>query len=115
MEAEVPLGYLLSGGLDSSAVCAMAAEKSKRPLQTFSMSFEEESFDESNHAAAVAAHLGTDHRSFRFASGDLSRVLKHIEEDMSEERQEYYKRAVRTEQMHDYHYPDPNGPPNRCT
>jgi asparagine synthase (glutamine-hydrolysing) len=84
MTAEVPVSYLLSGGLDSSAVCAMAAEKSKVPLRTFSMSFEEESFDESSHAAAVAEHLGTDHRTLRFGSGDLGRVLDHIEQDMSE-------------------------------
>lgn len=84
MEAEVPLSYLLSGGLDSSALCAMAAEKSKAPLQSFSMSFEEKSFDESQAAATVARHLGCAHRTLHFGSEALPRVLDHIEQDMSE-------------------------------
>ena len=84
MEAEVPLSYLLSGGLDSSALCAMAAEKSKTPLQSFSMSFEEKSFDESEAAAAVAKHLGCVHKTLHFGSEALPRVLNHIEQDMSE-------------------------------
>jgi len=84
MEAEVPLGYLLSGGLDSSAVCAMAAEKSKTPLRSFSMGFTEKSFDESSHAEQVAKHLGTDHTTLHFPSSELNRVLEHMRQHMSE-------------------------------
>ncbi len=84
MESEVPLSYLLSGGLDSSALCAMAAEKSSRPLHSFSMSFEEKSFDESEAAALVAKHLGCEHRKILCGPDALSRVLNHVEKDMSE-------------------------------
>ena len=46
------------------------------------------------------------------ASVSVEDMLLLLEDEMSEERHEYYKRAVRTEQMHDFHYPDPLGPPN---
>jgi asparagine synthase (glutamine-hydrolysing) len=84
MESEVPLSYLLSGGLDSSALVAMAAEKSKAPLHSFSMSFEEKSFDESEAAALVAKHLGCEHRRIHCGAESLTRVLDHIEQHMSE-------------------------------
>ncbi|MEC7241993.1 MAG: asparagine synthase (glutamine-hydrolyzing) [Myxococcota bacterium] len=84
MEAELPVAYLLSGGLDSSAVCAMAAEKSRSPLKSFSLSFRESSFDESAHAERVAKHLGLDHETLHFGSADLPRVLDHMGQQMSE-------------------------------
>ena len=46
------------------------------------------------------------------AAVSVEEMLKLLQEDMSEERMEYYKRSVRTENMHDFHYPDPLGPPN---
>lgn len=84
MDAELPVAYLLSGGLDSSAVCAMASEKSAVPLQSFSLSFQEASFDESGPAAKVAAHLGLQHETLHFRSADLPRVLDHMGQTMGE-------------------------------
>jgi asparagine synthase (glutamine-hydrolysing) len=57
--SDVPLGVLLSGGIDSSTVAALASLKGK--IKTFSISFKEESFDESHYARLVAKHLGTEH------------------------------------------------------
>ncbi|MCZ9343069.1 asparagine synthase C-terminal domain-containing protein, partial [Streptomyces sp. TRM76130] len=54
LESEVPLGAMLSGGLDSSLVVAMATRQLGRPIHTFSVGFEHAAFDESVHARAVA-------------------------------------------------------------
>jgi asparagine synthase (glutamine-hydrolysing) len=61
MNSEVPFGGLLSGGIDSSLVCALMAEISSNKIQTFAIGFEKAEFNEAPHAAAVAEHLGTDH------------------------------------------------------
>ncbi len=59
--SDVPLGMFLSGGIDSSAVAAFAVRHTRGRLRTFSIGFEDRSFDESAHARRVAAALGTDH------------------------------------------------------
>src|SRR5688572_2961170 len=61
--ADVPLGIFLSGGIDSSAIAALAARHvPSGKLNTFSIGFEEASFDESAYAKRVAEHIGTHHR-----------------------------------------------------
>jgi asparagine synthase (glutamine-hydrolysing) len=72
--SDVPLGVLLSGGVDSSTVAAMAVRSSTEAVKTFSISFAESSFDESAHARAVAKFLGTDHHEERL-SVDLAANL----------------------------------------
>jgi asparagine synthase (glutamine-hydrolysing) len=59
--SDVPLGALLSGGVDSSAIVAMMARLSAPPVKTFNICFSNSDFDESNHANLVAKTFGTDH------------------------------------------------------
>lgn len=59
--SDVPLGVFLSGGLDSSAVAYYAQRASGKPINTFSIGFDEHSYDESAQARLVARHLGTNH------------------------------------------------------
>lgn len=61
MVADVPVGMFLSGGVDSSLVTAMLQKASNTQLQTFTIGFENEGFNEANHAKKVAAHIGTNH------------------------------------------------------
>ena len=60
--ADVPVGVLLSGGVDSGALAALAAQESAEPVRTFSIGFEDASFDELAGARAVASRYGTRHR-----------------------------------------------------
>ena len=60
--ADVPVGIMLSGGVDSSVITALAARCSAKPLKTFTISFPGHGqFDEARHAQTVAAHCGTEH------------------------------------------------------
>jgi asparagine synthase (glutamine-hydrolysing) len=82
MVSDRPVGAFLSGGVDSSLVCALAAKASSEPLRTFTMAWDDREYDESTHAAAVASALGTRHTEIRLgrsdivsASADLGNVL----------------------------------------
>jgi asparagine synthase (glutamine-hydrolysing) len=59
--ADVPVGVLLSGGVDSAGIVALAAGEQSAPVKTFSVGFEEASFDELDRARLVAVRYGTDH------------------------------------------------------
>lgn len=65
LQADVPLGAYLSGGLDSSATVALMCALGQRNVRTFSIAFDEAEFDESAEQAAMVRHLGTDHTVLR--------------------------------------------------
>src|SRR4026209_2049780 len=76
--SDVPLGVLLSGGVDSSTVAALAVASSSEAVKTFSISFAEASFDESAYARAVAKFLGTDHHEERLSANLAANLVSEI-------------------------------------
>ena len=76
--SDVPLGVLLSGGIDSSMVTALAVQSASETVKTFSISFAESSFDESQYARAVAKFLGTDHHEERFSASLAANLVSEI-------------------------------------
>lgn len=84
MRADVPLGYLLSGGLDSTTVSTLAASRTEGALRTFSVAVDSPGFDESEDARAVSAHLGTHHTEVHFGPADLPVILDEITASLCE-------------------------------
>jgi asparagine synthase (glutamine-hydrolysing) len=78
LHSDVPLGALLSGGIDSSVIVAMMQEASHRPVKTYTIGFTDESFDESPHAARVAQHLGTEHTELRLSGEDACSLVPRL-------------------------------------
>lgn len=72
--AEVPLGAFLSGGVDSSAIVALMAGLLDEPLNTCSISFADQRFDEARYAAAVAQRYRTRHHSLQVGQNDFSLI-----------------------------------------
>lgn len=73
--SDVPLGAFLSGGIDSSLVAAYMVKHSREAVRTFTIGFQDKAFDESEFAAVVATHLGTEHTCEQLAVDDLLELM----------------------------------------
>ena len=78
MIADVPVGSFLSGGIDSSVVTAIMQKVSKRKVNTFSIGFREDSYDEANFAKKIAEKLGTNHTEVYLDSKEAQNVIPLI-------------------------------------
>jgi asparagine synthase (glutamine-hydrolysing) len=78
MVADVPLGALLSGGVDSSSVVALMQTESPRAVRTFTIGFRERGYNEADLAKAVAAHLGTEHTELYVSPEEARAVIPQL-------------------------------------
>ncbi len=91
LEADVPVGVFLSGGIDSSLITALAKSASSQPVRTFTIGFTEPGFDESRFAKPIAEHLGTDHTELvlspQEAMASIGRAIAAYDEPFSDSSQ----------------------------
>lgn len=78
MIADVPLGVFLSGGIDSSLVAAIMQSLSPGPIKSFTIGFDSPEFNEAEHAAAVARHIGADHTQHYVSAADAQAIAPQL-------------------------------------
>lgn len=81
--SDVPLGALLSGGVDSSVIVALMARASSTQVKTFSIGFDKQDFNEADHARLVARKFGTEHHEF-FVEPNIEQTLDHLTRSLEE-------------------------------
>jgi len=78
MNADVPLGVLLSGGVDSALIASLMQNQSATPIKSFTIGFNESDFNEAPYAAQIAKHLGTDHTEIYVSPEDAMSVVHRL-------------------------------------
>jgi asparagine synthase (glutamine-hydrolysing) len=84
VRADVPVGAFLSGGIDSSLIVALIKHHAGTSPKTFTIGFDDRAYDESQHAKAVAAHLGTDHHELIVSPRDVTDLIPKLPQLYSE-------------------------------
>lgn len=82
--SDVPVGLFLSGGLDSSALVAVAAEVATEPVRTFTVTFAEATFSEAERANAIAGRFKTVHEEILLSGGDLLNAMPDVFQSMDQ-------------------------------
>ncbi len=77
LDSDVPVGFLLSGGLDSSLVCSIANKKSNKPIKTFAIGMDKDAID-LKYAKQVADYIGSDHTEVIISKEDVLKSLKEV-------------------------------------
>jgi asparagine synthase (glutamine-hydrolysing) len=78
MHADVPLGAFLSGGVDSSLILALMQEQSSRPIESFTIGFDNQEFNEAPYAKEVAKYIGTQHNELYVSSKTAREVIPNL-------------------------------------
>lgn len=76
LQADVPIASFLSGGIDSSIITALAAQKLSRPLHTFSVGFRQQHFDETAVAKQIAERYGTEHERIELSEEEIISLVR---------------------------------------
>jgi asparagine synthase (glutamine-hydrolysing) len=92
--ADVPVGVFLSGGIDSSALVALAASRGAAPIHTFTVTFDEEQFSEAAYAAEVARHFGCTHQQVHLpaerAAGEIDEAVGGLDQPSADGVNTYF-------------------------
>ena len=78
MVSDVPVGVFLSGGYDSSLVASILAKKQGKKINTFTIGFDDEKYNEAKHAASIAKYLGTNHTEYYMKNSDMLDLVEKL-------------------------------------
>ncbi len=78
MVSDVPVGVFLSGGLDSTLVVSMLTKKQGKKINTFTIGFENEEYNEAKYAKIIAEHLGTNHTEYYMKNSDMLNLIEDL-------------------------------------